>query len=112
MKFFWLSQEYIDNLSNSPYTYGAFAYALYEIAKPVRYTVTVGLTTVAVKYLSEKGILKTSNLKSELKEQKDKGQEKISEFKEKGKDRLKEIPDKYTEEWQKFINSRKKKKDS
>ena len=31
-----LSQEYVDTLSDSPYTHLALAYVLYEIAKPVR----------------------------------------------------------------------------
>ena len=77
MKFFLISQEHIDKLSDSPYTYAAFAYTFYEIAKPIRIAVTVGGTTMAVKYLSEKGIIqKASTLKG-------KGPDKIIESKHK-----------------------------
>ena len=97
MKFFLISQEHIDKVSDSPYTYAAFAYTFYEISKPIRIAVTVGGTTIAVKYLSEKGIIqKTNSLK-------DKGQEKNSELKHK-KDEIW-----YAKEWYIIISKEWKK---
>lgn len=38
--------------------YIAVAYALYKIATPLRYTVTLGGTTISIKYLQEWGYIK------------------------------------------------------
>lgn len=56
--------------------YIAVSYALYKIATPLRYTVTLGGTTLSIKYLKEWGYIKpvpsTEELKSMYKEKKEK----------------------------------------
>lgn len=46
----------------------AIAYVLYKIATPARYTVTLGGTTYAIKYLSRFGYIKPMPSKQELKQ--------------------------------------------
>ncbi|CAH1982121.1 unnamed protein product [Acanthoscelides obtectus] len=48
--------------------YLTVAYALYKIATPVRYTVTVGGTTVSINYLKKWGYIKPVPSKEKLKE--------------------------------------------
>jgi len=55
------SQEYLEKISQSQYTYIALAYACYKVATPARYTVTIGGTTLAIRHLTQVGVLKTSN---------------------------------------------------
>ncbi|XP_032830516.2 protein FAM210A isoform X2 [Petromyzon marinus] len=58
------------------------AYALYKIATPARYTVTLGGTSYTVKYLRKRGILNTPpppNVKQFLQDKMDETREKISE---------------------------------
>merc|ERR1712079_821924 len=58
---FGVSEAFVEKLSKSEMGYAALAYACYKIATPARYTVTVGGTTMTVKYLSDLGYLKTSH---------------------------------------------------
>ena len=54
LEYIGTSQRILDYLSNSEAGYYALSYACYQIATPVRYTVTVGGTTIAIaKYTSE-----------------------------------------------------------
>lgn len=53
------SDRYVDALRGSSAGYWAVAYALYKICTPVRYMVTVGGTTLSIKYLRRMGYLKT-----------------------------------------------------
>ncbi|XP_053982347.1 uncharacterized protein C18orf19 homolog A isoform X1 [Hylaeus volcanicus] len=55
MKF---SQKYLDIIQNSGAGIWALTYALYKIFTPLRYTVTLGLTTMAIKRLIKLGIVK------------------------------------------------------
>lgn len=48
--------------------YLAVAYALYKISTPLRYTVTLGGTTVSINYLKKWGYIKPVPTKEELKE--------------------------------------------
>jgi len=54
------SEAYLEKISQSQYTYIALSYACYKVATPVRYTVTIGGTTYAIRRLTEMGVLKTT----------------------------------------------------
>lgn len=63
-----LSETFIKPFRDSSMGYVAVAYALYKIATPVRYTVTLGGTTVSINYLKRWGYIKPVPTKEELKE--------------------------------------------
>jgi len=108
---FGVSDAYVEKLSNSEMGYAALAYACYKIATPVRYTVTVGGTTMTVKYLSDLGYLKTSNQVAEkFKEKADTISQDVKEDIQKWKDRNEKFKDEWTDAWQKFAQKNKKKK--
>lgn len=46
----------------------AFAYMCYKILTPIRYTVTLGGTTVSIKYLSQWGYIRPMPSKEKLKQ--------------------------------------------
>jgi hypothetical protein len=83
----------------------AVAYLLYKIATPARYTVTLGGTTFAIKYLVRGGYIKPMPTRKELvqiyKDKRDDIKEKISDKKdeliEKVADKKQEIKDKAEE---------------
>ncbi|CAL1685746.1 unnamed protein product [Lasius platythorax] len=56
------SEKYIDLVRNSSAGSWAITYALYKIFTPLRYTVTVGGTTMAIRYLSKLGYGKAPSL--------------------------------------------------
>ena len=47
-----VSETYLEKIANSEWGYVALAAACYKLATPARYTVTVGATTFAIKYLN------------------------------------------------------------
>lgn len=59
-----LSEHYLDMLRNSGAGNWALTYALYKIFTPARYTVTIGGTTMVIRYLNRIGYLKVSSFKS------------------------------------------------
>lgn len=62
-------EKLVEKLRNSNSTMGyiAIAYALYKIATPVRYTVTLGGTTISIKYLKDWGYIKPIPPKDKIK---------------------------------------------
>ena len=48
---FGVSEAYLEKIANSEWSYVALATACYKLASPARYTVTVGGSTLAIKYL-------------------------------------------------------------
>lgn len=52
------SEKYLEMVRNSSAGNWAITYALYKIFTPLRYTVTVGLTTMTIRQLSKSGIVK------------------------------------------------------
>ena len=48
---FGVSEAYLDKIANSEWSYVALATACYKLASPARYTVTVGGSTLTIKYL-------------------------------------------------------------
>merc|ERR1719158_2720826 len=105
------SERILEYLRSSEAGYYALSYACYKIATPVRYTVTVGGTTIAIAKLKDKGYLKstkeiaekmkgkTDDMKEKIKyeERKDMMEDKIDNMKERVKDRKDDMKDKYEE---------------
>lgn len=58
MEYLNFSDKYLDRIRNTSAGNWALAYVLFKIATPLRYTVTVGCTTMAIKVLSRSGIVK------------------------------------------------------
>lgn len=62
-----VSEKITDSLKDSSMGYIAISYALYKIATPLRYTVTLGGTTISIKYLKDWGYIKPVPSAQELK---------------------------------------------
>lgn len=81
-----VSEKLIDPVRDSSLGHIAIAYLLYKIATPARYTVTLGGTTVTIKYLVQWGYIKPMPTKAELvqmyKDKKENFQERIAEKKQ------------------------------
>ncbi|XP_078052803.1 protein FAM210A-like isoform X2 [Augochlora pura] len=58
MEFLRFGQDYLDMVRNSSAGNWALTYALYKIFTPLRYTVTVGLTTISIRRLAKLGYVK------------------------------------------------------
>jgi len=61
-----VSEKIINPLKGSSAGYVALAYAMYKVATPARYTVTLGGTTASIKYLTSKGYIKPVPSKEKL----------------------------------------------
>ena len=73
LEFVGTSEKLLSYMRNSEAGYYALSYACYKIATPLRYTVTVGGTTIAITKLKDTGYLKsTSEFAEKLKESKEK----------------------------------------
>ncbi|XP_058796113.1 protein FAM210A isoform X2 [Phymastichus coffea] len=59
------SEKYLDMLRGSNAGHWAVTYALYKIFTPIRYTATVGGTTMCIRYLSRMGYLKFKDTRRE-----------------------------------------------
>ena len=77
----------------------AVAYFLYKIATPARYTVTLGGTTFAIKFLSKRGIIKPMPTKDQLvqiyKDKKVDLHQKVADKKQSFQDTKQALKDKY-----------------
>lgn len=82
---FHVSQTIIDSMKDSHMGYFAIAYACYKIATPVRYTVTLGGTTISINYLTKWGYIKPvpspGQIKAYYKEHKEQIWEQVLETK-------------------------------
>jgi hypothetical protein len=54
---FGVTEAYLEKIANSEWSYVALATACYKLASPARYTVTVGGSTLAIKYLKVSSFL-------------------------------------------------------
>jgi len=63
-----VSEKITNSLRDSSMGYIAVAYACYKIATPLRYTVTLGGTTISISYLKQLGYIKPVPSKDQLKE--------------------------------------------
>ncbi|XP_043074043.1 uncharacterized protein C18orf19 homolog A [Puntigrus tetrazona] len=104
-------------LENSQSGYALTAYAMYKIATPARYTVTLGGTSLSVKYLRKHGHMSTpppvkEYLQEKMEETKERISGKMEETKDRISERMEETKDKFTEKLQETkdkVSFRKKK---
>ncbi|XP_049287537.1 uncharacterized protein C18orf19 homolog A [Anopheles funestus] len=93
-----VSEALINPVRDSSLGHIAIAYLLYKIATPARYTVTLGGTTVSIKYLEQWGYIKPMPSKARMvqmyKDKKESIQEKIAEKKQDFKDRKQQLTEK------------------
>uniref|UniRef100_A0A182KF59 DUF1279 domain-containing protein n=1 Tax=Anopheles christyi TaxID=43041 RepID=A0A182KF59_9DIPT len=93
-----VSEKLINPVRDSSLGHIAIAYLLYKIATPARYTVTLGGTTISIKYLEQWGYIKPIPSKARLvqmyKDKKENIQEKIAEKKQDFQDRKQQLTDK------------------
>lgn len=97
MEYYEFNETIVSKLRNSHLGHVAIAYFLYKVATPVRYTVTLGGTTFAIKVLSQRGIIKPMPSKDKLvqiyKDKKDDLHQKVADKKQELKDRKQEFQD-------------------
>ncbi|XP_067281180.1 uncharacterized protein C18orf19 homolog A [Pseudorasbora parva] len=104
-------------LENSQSGYALTAYAMYKIATPARYTVTLGGTSLSVKYLRKHGYMSTpppvkEYLQEKMEETKERISGKMEETKDRFSERMEETKDKFSEKLQETkdkVSFRKKK---
>lgn len=115
------SERILEYLRNSEAGYYALSYACYKIATPVRYTVTVGGTTIAIAKLKDTGYLKsTSEVAERMKdkkddikekykyeERKDMVEDKIDNIKERAVEKKDKFKDEVEDAWEKFSKKKK-----
>lgn len=92
-------------LENSQSGYALTAYAMYKIATPARYTVTLGGTSLSVKYLRTHGYMSTpppvkEYLQEKMEETKERLSEKMEETKDRFSERMEETKEKFNERLQ------------
>jgi len=63
-----VSETITHSLKDSSMGYVAVSYLLYKLATPLRYTVTLGGTTISINYLKEWGYIKPVPSRTQLKE--------------------------------------------
>uniref|UniRef100_A0A1A8BI40 Family with sequence similarity 210, member A n=1 Tax=Nothobranchius kadleci TaxID=1051664 RepID=A0A1A8BI40_NOTKA len=86
-----LPESVVGLLRNSSSGYALTAYAMYKIATPARYAVTLGGTSLSVQYLRKHGYLSTPPPVKEY------FQDKMEETKEKLTEKMEETRDRFTE---------------
>ncbi|KAJ4931080.1 hypothetical protein JOQ06_025379 [Pogonophryne albipinna] len=89
-------------LRNSTSGYALTAYAMYKIATPARYTMTLGGTSLSVQYLRKHGYLTTpppvkDYIQDKMEETKDKLSEKMEETKERFSEKMEETKERFSE---------------
>lgn len=81
-----VSDKLLNPLKDSSMGYIALAYAMYKVATPLRYTVTLGGTTISINYLKKWGYIKpvpsTERMKEIYREKKENLIETFQEKKE------------------------------
>ncbi|KAH8419806.1 hypothetical protein KR009_002721 [Drosophila setifemur] len=66
LQYVHLSENIIEKVQGSDMGHYAIAYLCYKVATPLRYALTLGCTTVSIKYLVQHGYIKPMPTKSEL----------------------------------------------
>lgn len=109
MEYYEFSETIIKPLRSS-LGHIAVAYFLYKVATPARYAVTLGGTTFAIKFLSQRGIIKPMPSRDQMVkiyqdkklEMKERVADKKQEFKDKVADKKQEFRDKVEDKKQEF----------
>ncbi|RVE62236.1 hypothetical protein OJAV_G00155080 [Oryzias javanicus] len=100
-----LPESLVGLLRDSSSGYALTAYAMYKIATPARYAVTLGGTSLSVQYLRKHGYLSTpppysEYLQDKMEETREKLSEKMEETKERFSEKMEETKDKLSEKLQ------------
>ncbi|XP_028327549.1 uncharacterized protein C18orf19 homolog A [Gouania willdenowi] len=100
-----LPESVVGLMRDSSSGYALTAYAMYKIATPARYTVTLGGTSLSVQYLRKHGHLPTpppvkDYFQDKMEETKEKLTEKMEETKERLSEKMEETKDKLSEKLQ------------
>ncbi|EDW53793.1 uncharacterized protein C18orf19 homolog A [Drosophila sechellia] len=66
LQYVHLSENIIEKVQGSDMGHYAIAYLCYKVATPLRYALTLGCTTLSIKYLVQHGYIKPMPSKSEL----------------------------------------------
>ncbi|KAG7470080.1 hypothetical protein MATL_G00135750 [Megalops atlanticus] len=95
LEFIGLPESIVGLLKDSQSGYALTAYAMYKIATPARYTVTLGGTSFTVKYLRKHGYLSTpppvkEYLQDKMEETRERLTEKMEETKERFSEKMEE----------------------
>ncbi|XP_034029780.1 uncharacterized protein C18orf19 homolog B [Thalassophryne amazonica] len=95
-------QSLVDLLRDSSSGYALTAYAMYKIATPARYTVTLGGTSLSVQYLRKRGYLSTpppvtEYIQDKMEETKEKLTEKMETTKERLSEKMEETKERISE---------------
>uniref|UniRef100_K7FNR6 Family with sequence similarity 210 member A n=1 Tax=Pelodiscus sinensis TaxID=13735 RepID=K7FNR6_PELSI len=99
LEFIGVPECVVSILKNSQSGYALTAYAMYKIATPARYTVTLGGTSISVKYLRKHGYMSTpppvtEYLQDRMEETKERLSEKMEETKDRITEKIQETKDK------------------
>ncbi|KAM6995445.1 uncharacterized protein C18orf19 homolog B [Tautogolabrus adspersus] len=97
-----LPESLVSLLRDSSSGYALTAYAMYKIATPARYTVTLGGTSLSVQYLRKHGYLSTpppvkEYFQDKMEETKEKLTEKMEETKERLSEKMEETKELFSE---------------
>lgn len=97
-----LPESLVGLLRDSSSGYALTAYAMYKIATPARYTVTLGGTSLSVQYLRKHGYLPTpppvkEYIQDKMEETKEKLTEKMEETKERFSEKMEETKELFSE---------------
>ncbi|KAI4797044.1 hypothetical protein KUCAC02_026590 [Chaenocephalus aceratus] len=102
LEFIGLPEKIVCLLRDSTSGYALTAYAMYKIATPARYTMTLGGTSLSVQYLRKHGYLTTpppvkDYIQDRMEETKDKLSEKMEETKERFSEKMEETKERFSE---------------
>lgn len=97
-----LPESIVGLLRDSSSGYALTAYAMYKIATPARYTVTLGGTSLSVQYLRKHGYLSTpppvkEYIQDKMEETKELLSEKMEETKERFSEKMEETKERFSE---------------
>lgn len=99
LEYYEFNEKIVNHLKNSHLGHIAIAYFLYKVATPARYAVTLGSTTFAIKFLSQRGIIKPMPSRDKLvqiyKDKKDDMKQKMTDKKDDMKQKQQAFRDKY-----------------
>jgi Protein of unknown function (DUF1279) len=99
LEYYNFNETITKHLKDSHLGHIAVAYFLYKIATPARYTVTLGGTTFAIRFLSKRGIIKPMPSKDQLvqiyKDKKDDLQQKVADKKQELQDKKQALHDSF-----------------
>ncbi|XP_023312187.1 uncharacterized protein C18orf19 homolog B isoform X2 [Anoplophora glabripennis] len=85
-----VSERFVNPLRDSSMGYFAVSYALYKIATPARYTVTLGGTTISINYLKKWGYIKPVPSKERMKKIYEEKKENLAKSMKETKEGIKE----------------------